>query len=215
MKRLLLLFAIPLFSLLMAASSLKKNVLIIGDSISAGYRPFVVEALADVATVVRQEGNAKMSANGVEYIDSWLGDTKWDVIHFNFGLWDLCYRHPESKVQGNRDKVNGTLTATVEEYAENLEIIVERLEKTGAKLIFATTTYVPTEEEGRFVEDAQRYNAVATEIMKRHKIKINPLYDLSVKVHPKDGKANNDVHYEAEGYEALSKQVAKYIRREL
>ncbi len=215
MKRLLLLFVIPLFAILMAASSLKKDVLIIGDSISIGYTPFVAEALADVATVVRHEGNAQMSANGVERIDKWLGDTKWDVIHFNFGLWDLCYRHPESKVQGNRDKVNGELTATVEEYAANLEIIVERLERTGAKLIFATTTYVPTEEEGRFVEDVERYNRVAKEIMKRHKIKINPLYDLSVKVHPQYGNGDDDVHYSEQGYEALSKQVAKYIRREL
>ena len=28
---------------------------------------------------------------GLENIDKWLGDGKWDVIHFNFGLHDLKY----------------------------------------------------------------------------------------------------------------------------
>jgi hypothetical protein len=46
----------------------------------------------------------------------------WDVIHFNFGLHDLCHRHPD----GN-DKERGTVMATPAAYAENLDVIATRL----------------------------------------------------------------------------------------
>jgi hypothetical protein len=36
-------------------------------------------------------GNTRL---GLEHIHSWLGKTKWSVIHFNWGLWDLYYRGP-------------------------------------------------------------------------------------------------------------------------
>ena len=50
------------------------KVLIIGDSISLGYTPFVVELLEAKATVVHNEGNAGPTQRGLESIDDWLGD---------------------------------------------------------------------------------------------------------------------------------------------
>jgi hypothetical protein len=84
------------------------NVLIVGDSISIGYTKPVAELLKDVANVQRPNANCGDTTSGLNSLTRWLGETKWDVIHFNWGLWDLCYRHPESKVQGHRDKVKGT-----------------------------------------------------------------------------------------------------------
>ncbi len=214
MKRLLLALVAALVILVSAAPE-KKNVMIIGDSISIGYTPFVTEALADVANVVHNKGNAQTSTNGVEKIDSWLEGTKWDVIHFNFGLWDLCYRHPDSKAPGQRDKVNGTLSTTLEQYEANLEAVVKKLKATGAELIFCTTSYVPTEEVGRFPEDVAKYNAVAIKVMKRNKIKVNDLYKPSIAIHAENGLGVNNVHYDKEGYEALSKYVIKAISKKL
>lgn len=74
----------------------------------------VRKRLRGKADVFRIPGNGKNSAYGLKNLDKWIGKRKWDVIHFNWGLWDLCYRHPKSKVQGRRDKVNGTITATPE-----------------------------------------------------------------------------------------------------
>src|SRR5690242_7520015 len=65
------------------------RVLIIGDSISIGYTPYVKEMLAGEADVDRPAENCQGTKNGIGKIDQWLGDTKWDVIHFNFGLHDL------------------------------------------------------------------------------------------------------------------------------
>ena len=88
-----LLLLIPLclgFGLVQAAQDQRPNVLIIGDSISMGYTNQVAELLKDKANVVRPKNekgraiNCGSSAMGVEGIDAWLGDTSWDVIHFNW-----------------------------------------------------------------------------------------------------------------------------------
>jgi len=187
------------------------NVLIIGDSISIGYTPYVVEALEGKAMVVHNEGNAQHTGTGLQKLDDWLGNTKWDVIHFNWGLWDLCYRSEQSKVYGNRDKVNGQVTFTREEYGKNLEQLVARLKQTNAKLIFATITYVPKGEAGRFFGDDKKYNKVAVQIMKKHDIEINKLHAISRKIHKKHKKEEGDVHFTPEGYELLAKEVTNKI----
>ena len=145
--------------IVLPASAEQPRVLIIGDSISLGYTPDVKKLLGDSVTVVHNKGNAQHTSTGVKKIDSWLGDKQWDVIHFNWGLWDLCYRHPDSKVQGRRDKLRGTLTTSLPDYERNLELLVARLKHTRAKLIWANTTVVPKGEKrvgGSWVPDDDR-----------------------------------------------------------
>ncbi|WP_299546848.1 sulfatase-like hydrolase/transferase [Seonamhaeicola sp.] len=204
---------IVLLALMLVAFKQKDlpNVLIIGDSISIGYTPFVKAALKEKANVSHNLGNAKHTGNGLEKLDDWLGETKWDVIHFNWGLWDLCYRNPDSQVQGGRDKKNGILTFTIEQYKRNLEKLVSRLKLTGAQLIFATTTHVPDGEAGRIANDDKRYNKVAIEIMKRHGVKINHLNELSEGIHGEYAIGNGDVHYTPEGYKLLANPVTNMI----
>ena len=154
------------------------RVLIIGDSISIGYTAATRDLLAGKVNLHRVPGNAGNTAMGIAGLPKWLSSKKgtWDLIHFNWGLWDLCYRNPKSKNQGNRDKENGTLTHTPEVYAANLEKIILELKKTGAILVFATTTPVPEGEAGRKVGDDEIYNEAALEVMKRHGIATTDLY---------------------------------------
>lgn len=194
----------------------KPSLLIIGDSISLGYTPFVIENLTDKAAVFHNPGNAQHSGTGVEKIEEWVADGKWDIVQFNWGLWDLCYRHPDSKVQGNRDKENGKLTYTVDEYAANLDSIVSTLQRiTEAKLIFVTTTYVPENEAGRFKNDAIRYNDAAKKIMKKHSVTVNDIYEASIPIHQALGKGSDDVHYSDQGYEKLGELVTKFLKAEM
>ena len=137
------------------------NVLILGDSISIGYTKLVRKGLEGKANVMRAKANCCDTPRGLAKINTWLGDKRWDVSHFNWGLWDLCYRHPESKSQGRLDKVNGTLSTPLPEYEKNLEKLVVRLKQTGATLIWASTTVVPEGEAGRIVGDDIKYNAAA------------------------------------------------------
>lgn len=185
--------------------------LIIGDSISIGYFPFVRDALKDMAIVVHNKGNAQDTQHGLRKIKQWLGENRWDVIHFNWGLWDLCYRNPQSEEQGHRDKIHGTLTATPEQYRRNLDSLVQILKQTKAKLIFAATTYVPDGEAGRFSDDVLKYNGIAAQLMRKYGIQTDDLYTLSIAIHGKYGKAANNVHYSAKGYALLAKQVINRI----
>jgi lysophospholipase L1-like esterase len=184
------------------------EVLIIGDSISNGYTPHVAQLLKEKAIVKHHRGNAQHTGTGLKKLDQWIGKTEWDVIHFNWGLWDLCYRHPESKVQGKRDKVNGTITTTLEQYEKNLDKLVTRLKKTDAKLIWAHTTVVPEKEAGRIVGDDKKYNDVAARIMQEYGVTINDLHSLSKAFPFEHFKKPGDVHYTMDGYKKLAEQVA-------
>lgn len=191
------------------------KVLIIGDSISIGYTPYVKRQLKSEAAVSRNPGNAAHTGTGLEKIDAWLGDTRWDLIHFNWGLHDLCYRNPQAKQQGNRDKVNGTLTTTLEQYEKNLDQLVTRLKQTGATLVWASTTLVPEGEAGRIASDEKKYNSVAARVMKKHGIAINDLHALSADFGPELFVKEGDVHYKPAGYQKLGTQVATSIRTAL
>lgn len=187
------------------------RVLIIGDSISLGYTPHVVELLKGKAVVVHSPGNSQHTGTGLLKLDAWLGKEKWAVIHFNWGLWDLCYRNPESKTQGNRDKANGKITTSLEAYEKNLDELTSRLKKTGARLVWANTTFVPTDELGRKQGDDAKYNAAAARIMKKHDVEINDLFELTKEFDATLFSKPGDVHYTKAGYAKIAEAVAKAI----
>ena len=103
------------------------RVLIIGDSISIGYTPRVRKLFEGKVNVHRPKTNCRWSAFGDENVLQWVGDKKWDLIHFNFGLWDWYGWKQDKK-------------ATPQSYAKSLEGIVNKLRPSGAKLVFAVTT---------------------------------------------------------------------------
>jgi alpha-L-arabinofuranosidase len=187
------------------------RVLIIGDSISLGYTPGVVELLEGEADVVHHKGNKSHGPNagptmrGIENIDQWLGSTKWDVIHFNWGLWDMYGWHYE--------KVDRSPAA----YAKRLDTLVHRLKQTGARLIWAATTPVCPEAEALCkvkVDPAteRQYLDAAAQVMKKHNVRVNDLHGFMVSMRAKYAIADNDVHYTKEGSRKLAEQVAKHIR---
>src|SRR5258708_28446482 len=67
------------------------RVLLIGDSISMGYTVPVRELLKGKANVHRIPTNGGPTTNGITNLKAWLGDSKWDVIHFNWGLHDVKF----------------------------------------------------------------------------------------------------------------------------
>jgi acyl-CoA thioesterase-1 len=203
----------------MCAEDVQENpalprVLIIGDSISMGYTQTVQKTLKDKAMVMRHKGNAGPTIRGLTHLDTWLGDTKWDLIHFNWGLWDM-YGWEYAKDP-----------RTPADYEKRLEILVTRLEKTGAKLIWGTTTpRCPAAEKTmlkRFdseviisAELEKDYLDTALKVMKKHHVVINDLHGFIAADRDKYALGPDDVHYTAQGYEALGKQVAKVIEQNL
>ena len=183
------------------------RVLILGDSISIGYTPRVRKLLKGKANVHRPKTNCRWSAYGNENVLQWIGDEKWDLIHFNFGLWDWYGWKQEHK-------------ATPDSYAKNLEGIVKKLRSSGAKLVFAVTTPPCIRPEKKLKvmvtkERAGAFNRAALAVMKKHGVVINDLYSLIGKERVKYQLGENDVHYNDAGRDLLATQVAKVITQEL
>jgi len=217
MKKQHILLSVLFLTIIISSCNYKKpDILIVGDSISLGYTPFTKKHFLEKANITHNKGNAQHSGYGLEHIEEWIGDKNWDIVQFNWGLWDLCYRHPDSKVQGNRDKEHGDITFTPEEYAANLDAIITIIKKkTDAKLIFVTTSYVPKEEAGRYEADAIKYNDVAKKVMKKHGVAVNDIYEESIAIHNTYGNGSDNVHYKPEGYKKLSELIIDYLENEI
>lgn len=174
------------------------RVLLIGDSISIGYTLAVRQELAGKANVHRAPANCGPTSRGLEQIDKWLGDGRWDLIHFNWGLHDL-------------KKINGKHQVPIDAYEKNLRQLVARMKKTGAKLLWCSTTPVPKGcSPPRTNEDVLAYNAVAKRIMDENKIATDDLYSFALPRLAKIQRPAN-VHFSPGGYKLLAGQVARSI----
>ncbi|MDP3850417.1 MAG: SGNH/GDSL hydrolase family protein [Luteolibacter sp.] len=125
----------------------------------------------------------------------WLGDGKWDVIHFNFGIHDRA--------------------TPLADYERNLESLVTLLKATGAKLIWASTTPVPRNvAENQTPEAIEERNVIALNVMNRNGVAID---DLNVWIKPDLAKLQNpnDVHFGLPGYDRLAERVAHVIETAL
>ncbi len=183
------------------------RVLLLGDSISMGYTLPVRARLHGKANVQRPAENCSESAKGVKRLDAWLSDGKWDVIHFNFGLHDVKYLDAAGKYV-TPDK--GEQVASVADYEKNLRLIVARLKQTGAKLIFATTTPVPSASSGRVEHDERRYNEAAVRVMKELGVAVDDLHAVATAQQAKIQLPHN-VHFTPQGYDVLADAVVGMI----
>lgn len=189
------------------------RVLLIGDSISMGYTWPVREYLKGKANVHRPAMNCGPTTRGVANMKKWLGDKKWDVIHFNFGLHDLKYADKNGKLV----RTGGSQYVPKEEYAKNLDHVIHLLQETGATLIWCTTTPVPEGSGGRKHGDAAKYNEVAAGVLE-YKLGedriINDLYTFANARLSKIQRSKN-VHFTGHGSKVLGKEVASIIAKHL
>src|SRR5581483_816002 len=192
------------------------RVLLIGDSISMGYTLDVRERLKGRASVHHPAENCGPTERGLARLDKWLGTNHWDVIHFNFGLHDLKYLDTNGKYVAPE---KGKQVASPEVYGKNLREIARRLQKTGAKVIFATTTPVPEGTLGRVAGDERRYNDVAVSVMNDLKIPVDDLGGYVTaeqkKTPPSTIQLPHNVHFTQEGYRQLTDLVVASIEKEL
>jgi lysophospholipase L1-like esterase len=173
------------------------RVLLIGDSISVGYRPFVEEQLKgkyNVDLFATSKGIIDKSyEKELRYV---LSEYKYEVIHFNNGLhgWHI----------------------TDEDYKDGIAHLVALLKalSNDAKLIWATSTPITEAHDNNMLDEANnsiviRRNMVAQEVINKEKIKINDLYNLVL------GKGEirrqDKYHYNEEGQMLQAKAVVDSI----
>lgn len=191
----------------------KVEVLILGDSISIGYTPVVINQLAHKANVNRPllseftyvpdhnfvvDFGHPVNCGGTSYtlenLDTWLGRGYWDVIHANWGLWDAR-------------------RSSVSQYTEQLSRIVTRLKHHTPILVIATTTPISERhaKSSRPQENATiiAMNQAISELSQTHGFYVNDLYALvqgNPDLYSQDGR-----HLSEDGYTLLGNQVADVL----
>jgi hypothetical protein len=216
---LVILLVMPFLSFIGARDELPK-VLIIGDSIAGDYFSFTEEQLEGKALlfkpiVINEKGDSTScegSTMGAKYIEQWIGDKKWDIIHFNFGLHDI--KHIDPITGKNSKNLSHPQQANPKQYAKNLNKIVSKLKASNAQLIFATTTPYP-DKLGRQMRSPgmpKVYNELALKIMTKNDIAINDLYSYVLPRMDELQRPKN-VHFFELGSKELGQQVANSIER--
>lgn len=186
------------------------SILIVGDSISLGYTPYVQAMVPNVkhngqcfkapfVHTAEQDNNAEWSAHGAACMDTWLSQGNYDIVHFNAGMWDLLGCH------------NSQGITPLSDYLRNLQEELDAIRAHGAKPIFATTTPVlPGNRQCVDPEMVKTYNAAAKEMMESQGVEVDDLYAYMLPYQVQYHKHLN-IHFTDLGYEFIAKQVASVI----
>lgn len=193
-----------------------KNILLLGDSIRQNYQEYVKTNLNGVANVYYPNDNGRFCQFTLRYLHEWIGalskngSIKFDIVHFNCGLWDVLRLASE----------NQPFTEEAQ-YADLLKRIGSRIKYLcpEAQIIFALTTEViePGFEPGigigeRRNADIRRYNEIAKTVFLNADIAINDLWSLSKEL-PKEAHSDM-VHFETEmGIRTLGSQVISCLKK--
>ena len=176
----------------------RPRALLIGDSISMGYTPHVAELLDAEAEVRHNPGNASDTDNTLASLDDWLAEMPADVV------------------RQSRDH-----QVPLERYRANLARIVDRLKRTGAALIWASTTPViddrhqAVKDFDRYNRDVEAYNAAAGEVMAAAGVPTDDLHAAALTAGIEAVLTPDGVHFTDQGYRMLAEVVADCLRRYL
>lgn len=204
-----------------------KNVLLIGDSMRGQYQPRVTELLGEDVRVYAPEENCRFTKYALWGMYAWMegwGNPKFDVIHWNTGVWDL-----------HRCTADGQVFTPLDEYIETNRRLAIQMESYCKNLIWATTTpggrqldekkkanaLINTDATfpkiylcdytDKWNADIRRYNEAAAAMYAARGIRINDLYNVIA--HDTDRYICDDgIHASAEGIEALAQKVAAEIK---
>lgn len=187
-----------------------KKVMLIGDSIRAGYDKYVKMALEDSAEVYYPEENCRFAQYVLRGLGDWRNASKFgdetDCLHWNAGLWDCLILYGEDKL------------TPLDVYEGFIERICKRIQLLfpKAKVIFATST--PVQEDRydpatfqRYNRDIEAYNAAAVKIVTKYGFAVNDLYTL-LKDAPDSYHSDMTHYYTRKATEVITGQVLQHIQ---
>lgn len=178
-----------------------KKVMLLGDSIRMSYQAGVQQKLAGAADVWGPAENCRFAKYTLWGVPEWLAQCGTpDVIHWNNGIWDVYHLQPGAAV-----------FTPLDEYRTYLERILADLRKTGARILWASTTPVTSECPCCSNEEIDRYNAEAARLMAREKVAIHDLNGL-LRSDLARFLAPDHVHLSEAGIAACADAVAQRIR---
>lgn len=188
------------------------RVLLLGDSIRMSYQPHVTRLLeaGREAVVTGPEENCQYSGYTRESLPRWLDALGIpDVVHWNNGLHDVGHNPQRAPVQFPLDT-----------YLDNLEGILATLRRTGARIVWATSTPVHPNRPFRTDawswrnEEIDRYNAAAAEFMREQDVLLDDLH-AAVWSNTEAYLAGDMLHLSSLGQQACADAVVATVRNAL
>lgn len=196
------------------------EILIVGDSISLGYKDGVVRALNGEARLTRPliefSGEEPNSINFARNISKWLDKNPYDVVHLNCGIWDGT-----GAVYAESGEIVRREPVPISKYTQNVIQIIGQALSRGAHVIWATITPVGRIDDCLCREGFEaKYNQSVIAMIEdefsaelhSRRLLVNDLYSL---VLSRGISKIDSVHCSPEGYAVLAEAVATHIRRAL
>ncbi len=161
---------------LVSAAAPLPRVLVLGDSLYNDPAKFAASQLKGRVEIVWKQVADTSAA--LAQIEDLLGEGKWDLIHFNFGLTDLLYKDPGTKsLRAMSKQAGGVRVTSPEQYEQNLRALVKRFQAASAKLVWANTTPIGISATGIFDAGSEiEYNQIAAKIMTEYRIPTTDLH---------------------------------------
>ena len=185
-----------------------KKIVLIGDSIRAGYDKYVKQVLEGEAEVLYSKDSGRFAQYVLRAVSDWKKEEGWgddiDLVHWNAGLWDVLRLFGDDPL------------TPPEMYSEMIRRVDKRLRYLfpNAKMVFATSTRVLEERYGknftRYNREIEEYNAIALAALRDTDTVINDLYALTKEL-PATFYSDMTHLYTPEGTEAVTNQVLSVI----
>jgi len=170
------------------------RVVLIGDSITRGYYPFVEQILNGKAYVARITTSKAVGDPALlDELATFLRQARFDVVHFNIGMHGWAYSE--------------------DEYRRNFPALVAAIGKHApqAKLIWASTTPIGSDtESGARNDRIVRRNSIAGDLALAQGI---PIDDLHALMAPHAAMHSGNVHFNKEGSALMAEQVAREVSK--
>ena len=180
-----------------------KKIVLIGDSIRMiGYGNPVAERLSDEFEVWQPDDNCRFAQYTLRGLWDWQDGIKGaDIIHWNNGLWDVCYLFGD-----------GAFTP-IDVYVDTMLRIARLLKERATTVIFATTTPVRPENVHNSNDVIKAYNEALVPKLREMGIVINDLYTpISADVYK--NICDDTIHLSEDGISLAADLVEKVIRAE-
>lgn len=187
-----------LFVLLFQATAFARTVLIMGDSLTEGYRlakeeayPFLIEQelkkkIPDIK-VINGGVSGSTSASGPKRLD-WYLRAKPDIMILALGAND------------------GLRGVNVDETTKNLEAVITKAQKSGIKVILAGMQMPPNYGKGY----AEKFNSMFPALAKKHNLTFIPFILEGIAGKPALNLPDG-IHPNPEGHKIMAKNVMKYL----
>jgi lysophospholipase L1-like esterase len=199
----------------------KAKIMVIGDSISLGYGPFLKEILIDKYDYLTK--NTNENAGNLDYptgpnagdshmVLSYIRDLvsksefRPQILLINCGLHDIK-TNPET----------GQKAIDPSDYANNLKTIFGLLRKAGIRTIWVNSTPVNDSIHNsghvgffRYNKDAVGYNHIADSICRQYKVPVIDLYSYSSHFPP--AARMDHVHYKPEYANLQAAYIAGFLQ---